>query len=167
MPSPLPGPWHTRTRLHAHTCRPTTTHSSFQTAGLTASARGHTHNHARVRIFWSPGLSGWDAGEGAEQSGRREERQRGWRGAGKKGKGRNAEMERKKRGEESGEPRRRPGRAGKGATAALGREAVGRGGAGNGGKRVELPDSSVTSEPLAQLLPDVSPPPPPPASVFK
>lgn len=76
-------------------------------------------------------------------------------------------MERDKRGDESREQRRRPGRAGKDETEALGREAVERGGAGSGGKRVELPGSSVTSEPLAQLLPDVSPPPPPPASVFK
>lgn len=76
-------------------------------------------------------------------------------------------MERDKRGEDSREQRRRPVKAGKDRTEALGREAVGRGGAGSGGKRVELPGSSVTSEPLAQLLPDVSLPPPPPASVFK
>lgn len=86
---------------------------------------------------------------------------------------RSAEMERDQRGKRAESRRRtgategRPRRAGKGATAALGREAVGRGGAGNGGKRVELPGSSVTSEPLAQLRPDVSPPPPPPASGFK
>lgn len=59
----------------------------------------------------------------------------------------------------SGEEEGRQGR-GAGAKGELGREArLERGGGGDGGKRVGLPGSrpAVTSEPLAQLSPDVSP----------